>query len=291
MSKYTTEVRFICETAAGYSESQGYNNIESILSASAPKIFNFDFPIFDENYRLALEKKILRHFYVREIGFETVGLWKYWLNVKLNEIMPYYNQLYESALLEFNPLYDVDMTTDHWSKGNTTGKDTSDYTRTDNLDETLTQDGTVTDEGSIEDDGTITDDGNNGYDLDTTNRYSDTPQGGIVGLVEDNYLTRAEVNHNHNEGSDFNERTLDTVRTTENTRTYDTQFKTENRGTQRNAGTLDKTLDTTEKYIDHVVGKTPGASFAKMLTEYRDTFLNIDLMVINELEPLFFGLW
>ena len=63
MSKYTTEVRFICENAAGYNESQGFNNIESILTKSAPKIFNFDFPMFDETYRLPLEKKILRHFF------------------------------------------------------------------------------------------------------------------------------------------------------------------------------------------------------------------------------------
>ena len=291
MSKYTTEVRFICETAAGYTESQGYNNIESILSASAPKIFNFDFPIFDENYRLALEKKILRHFYVREIGFETVGLWKYWLNVKLNEIMPYYNQLYESALLQFNPFYDVDVKTEHHSEGNSTGKDQSDYTRTDNLNQEFTQDGTIDDDGTIEDNGTITDDGTNGYTLDTTNRYSDTPQGGINGLENDTYLTRAELNRNHNEGTDYNQRTLDTTKTNHNTRTFDTLFNTKNTGTQRNEGTLNKTIDTTEDYIDHVVGKTAGASYAKMLTEYRDTFLNIDLMVINELEPLFFGLW
>ena len=43
-----------------------------------------DYPIFDENYREVLETKILKHFYFREIGFETFALWKFKLNEKLN---------------------------------------------------------------------------------------------------------------------------------------------------------------------------------------------------------------
>ena len=76
MSKYTTEVRFICETESGLTESVGYKDIDTVLDNSVDKIFDFDFPIFDENYRGVLERKILLHFYTREIGFETVGLWK-----------------------------------------------------------------------------------------------------------------------------------------------------------------------------------------------------------------------
>ena len=113
MSKYTTEVRFICEHSAGLSESVGYSSIETVLDASRQKVFDFDYPIIDEAYRATLEKKILKHYYTREICCETVGLWKLFLNCKMNEIMPYYNQLYKSALIEFNPLYDVDLTIDH----------------------------------------------------------------------------------------------------------------------------------------------------------------------------------
>lgn len=110
MSKYTTEVRYICEEAAGLQDSVGYNNIESVITTAAPVIFDFDFPIFDEAYRLPLEKTILRHYYTREIGEETVGLWKLRLWDRLSLIMPYYNKLYYSETLQFNPLYDVDYT-------------------------------------------------------------------------------------------------------------------------------------------------------------------------------------
>ena len=110
MSKYTTEVRFICETASGLNESKGYTDVDTIITNAIPKIFTFTFPIFDENYRTVLEKKILKHFYTREICEETVGLWKLRLDTKLNELMPYYNKMYNSELLEFNPLYTANLT-------------------------------------------------------------------------------------------------------------------------------------------------------------------------------------
>lgn len=113
MSKYTTEVRYICEQESGLKGSVGYNTVDKVISDSIPGIFDFDFPIFDENYREVICTKILRHYYTREIGFETVGLWKLKLQTKLCEIMPYYNQLYESELIKFNPLYDTDLNTTH----------------------------------------------------------------------------------------------------------------------------------------------------------------------------------
>lgn len=62
---------------------------------------NFDFqltnyPIFDENYRNTLNHNILYHYYENEIGFETAPLFRLYLNQKLNEIMPYYNELYKA---------------------------------------------------------------------------------------------------------------------------------------------------------------------------------------------------
>lgn len=110
MSKYTTELRYICEVEAGYNESRGYNSVDEIVTTAAPKIFSFDFPIFNEAYRLPLEKKILKHFYTREISEETYGLWKLRLEDKMNLIMPYFNKLYDSDDLPFDPFKDTDMT-------------------------------------------------------------------------------------------------------------------------------------------------------------------------------------
>ena len=61
MSQYTTEVRYICEEAAGLKESVGYSNVNEVIAQARENIFDFDFPIWDENYRPTLETKILRH--------------------------------------------------------------------------------------------------------------------------------------------------------------------------------------------------------------------------------------
>lgn len=61
-----------------------------------------DYPIWSEDYRPILNKKILNHYYENEIGFETANLFKFYLNNKMNEIMPYYNKMYnaEQKVLE-----------------------------------------------------------------------------------------------------------------------------------------------------------------------------------------------
>lgn len=117
MSKYTTELRYICESIYGSEHSQGQNKVEDIIAFVNPKIFDFFYPIFDDSYKTTLQSKIIRHYYTREISEETVGLWKLRLSDYMNRIMPYYNQLYESALLKFNPFYDVDLTTEHSGDG------------------------------------------------------------------------------------------------------------------------------------------------------------------------------
>lgn len=69
--------------------------------------FNFNlnsYPIFDENYRATLNKKILDHYLMSEIGLETPALFNHYLGTKLNEIMPYYNILYSKQLSLLNNL-------------------------------------------------------------------------------------------------------------------------------------------------------------------------------------------
>lgn len=153
MSMYTTELRYICESYAGLTESAGYNNIENVIKKALPKIFDFDFPIFDENYRAVIETKIIKHYYTREISEETVGLWKLRLNTKMNEIIPYYNQLYKAWSVDFNPLYDTDITTEH------------------TLDNESTQTTTVK----------------------STDRFSDTPQGSLQNIENNTYLSNATI--------------------------------------------------------------------------------------------------
>lgn len=88
---------------------------------------NFDFkmtnyPIFDENYRDTLNNNILYHYYENEIGFETAPLFRFYLNQKLNEIMPYYNELYkvQKKLITDNLLLNNVNITEQLQGSNTT---------------------------------------------------------------------------------------------------------------------------------------------------------------------------
>lgn len=226
MSKYTTEVRFICESASGLSESKGYNDVEQIISTARSTIFDFNYPIFDENYRAILETKILKHYYTREIGEETVGLWKLRLNTRMNEIMPYYNKLYESELIEFDPMSNFNFKRESTRNIEGGGENTSE----------------------------------SGTTSETTNwdKYNDTPQGSVGNLDSDSYLTNARKITNSNEDS------------------------TENSATN--------TYSNTDEYVENLTGYS-GVSASKMLKEYRDILLNIDVMIINELKDLFIQLW
>ena len=242
MSKYTSEVRFICESACNLDESVGLSKVNEVIEQARPTIFEA-YPIFDETYRGVLETKILRHYYTREICAETPALWKLWLNNRLNEIMPYYNQLYKSALLEFNPLYDVDLYRDHKGTGTSTGNASRASTRND---ETISHGNTASDN----------------WDL-----RQDTPQGGLTGVEELEYLTEA------------NKRTV-SANTTD-----DATLSGEGSETSSNS------ITSTDNYLEHVYGKQGAGNYSKMLMEYRQTFINIDTMIINDLKDLFFNLW
>lgn len=253
MSKYTTEVRFICENSAGLSESEGADNIDSILDKCWNKVFNFDFPIFDENYRQVLCRKILKHYYTREIAHETVGRWKLALNAKLNEIMPYYNQLYKSELLEFNPFYDVDLTRSR--EGSGTSNRTSNNTETNS--------GTSKNVSS----------GSGTSNTDTLNRFSDTPQNSMdtQGIADSVPLTTVtKVNE-------------DNTTTNESTDTLTRNDSKTGNGTEN--------INNTDKYIETVRGKQGTENYSSLLKKFRETFLNIDMMIIEDCSDCFFTLW
>lgn len=93
MSKYTTEIRWIIEQTTNDSPNpvpRGALYPKSVYE----KLGLADFPIYDESYRYTLADKIINHYYVREIGFETVALFAWYMKQTMWEIMPYYNKLY-----------------------------------------------------------------------------------------------------------------------------------------------------------------------------------------------------
>lgn len=282
MSKYTTELRYLIE-----------NDFDIGLK---------NYPIFDENYRELLNQKIINHYYFREIGMETAELFKRYLNTTMNEIMPYYNQLYKSELLEFNPFYNVDKTivSDKNNNsvcdfiGNTTGKNQqnadTENTQTNNGKQQTTTAATSVGESV----------GNSKGSGKTTNKSkrvsSDTPQGflSINSIDSETYASAAEMAN----GETVNEFTVNDTKATSNNSESGTTDQTNvaetkaKGNTTSNATTETDTANKTtsndfENYVSHVIGKSEGETYSEMLLKFRDTFLNIDMMIIDELKTCF----
>lgn len=251
MSTYTTELRYICETLAGFDESAGYADTDNIIKAAAPKIFDFDFPIFDALYKLPLCQKIIEHYYTREIGEETYGLWRLRLRARMREIMPYYNQLYKSAQIDFDPLTDTDITTTHK------------LTRGEKVDAATTGTSSGTSSGTGKNSASET----NKREQD----YSDTPQGDSTGVLDKKYLTNVTVENNTGSTSGTQESTSQT--------------------SGASSGTEKRSTDSVDDYIERVTGKRGGQSYSNLIAEFRETLINIDKMIIDELADLFINLW
>ena len=120
MSKYTVELRWVVEQGL---KDLGKDNVEANWPGVYKTIGLDDYPIFDDAYRSTLNDKIIRRYYFREIGAETVGLFRAYMRRTMHEIMPYYNQLYESLPLVTEPILSKNMDyTESWKRDETTDR-------------------------------------------------------------------------------------------------------------------------------------------------------------------------
>lgn len=127
-----------------------------------------DYPIFDESYRDVLNNKILNHFLLEEIGFETAELFKTMLNNRMNEIMTPINELYNNQLNIYKSLI-----------GNVNLEE--------NYNSTSTNESNSTSESSS----------NTG----NKNVFQDTPQGNVSDTSIDNYNYATNINLGKSESS------------------------------------------------------------------------------------------
>lgn len=192
-------------------------------------IWAFDYPSYYKgDEKTAFEKKVIDHFYLRQIGQETVGRFLHMFRTKIREIMPFYIDMYKTVeimdALE-NPFDNVDMTetfeqsTESESGSNTQGESTS----------------------------------NNSNE----HRFSNTPQGTIDNL--DNYLTEAA--------------------------------KDENTGAATTKATSEGTASGHLTHQLHRKGNQGVNTYAHDMIEYRTSIIDVDMMIINELNCLFLGVY
>ena len=108
MSKYTIELRKVCDLY-GRDSVEGWfkdYNISDYLTQEEIEVIK-ERGTWNKD---ELAKKIVDHYYMREIGFETIGLFKHYVKVKLNELMEEKLPLIYSSSIHYDPLVNVDYT-------------------------------------------------------------------------------------------------------------------------------------------------------------------------------------
>ena len=85
----------ILESIVNYGKDEK-TKIKDLAKEGRTTIFDFDYPLTNKISKQDFECMILNHFLMRRIGFETVTAFKIQLNVKINEIMPVYNKMFDA---------------------------------------------------------------------------------------------------------------------------------------------------------------------------------------------------
>ena len=108
MSKYTTELRFVCATYTRPIVEGWFKDYELSDYLTPTQIETIENAGIWTKSKLA--KKIVDHYYMREIGLETPALFEHYAKVYMQEIMERKLPLIYSNSIQYDPLVNVDYT-------------------------------------------------------------------------------------------------------------------------------------------------------------------------------------
>lgn len=175
-SKPPTLYSILNSIVNGDKKEEDYTKIKDLAKEGRTTIFNFDYPLSEYLDKEKFETMILNHYLQRRIGFETVTAFRIQLDVKLNEIMPLYNKMFNA--LENWEIFNDGEVTSRTGTDNTTSQNTNNTSNTlENTSKTSTED--VSDR-----------------------RNSELPQNQLEDLRNGSYVTNYSYDTNTNTGND-----------------------------------------------------------------------------------------
>lgn len=236
------------------------------------------YPIYDEEHRATLNGRLIRHYFLREIGVETPEMFAYFMDEAMRLIMPAYNKMYESELLNVSRLLGANVEVVSRELRDLTRNDKNATKRTRGLDTTLE----ISDTGHASGSGTSTSDVTSNQN--TTTKNLDTPQNDI-GLMENGYLTSAALGTVTGTGS-----TEDTT-----SQTSDTTATRDSKGTESEEASIDETRDRGEResYDRKREERRTDPRYYDLLLGTTRKILDIDRLVIedNEVRQCFMAIF
>lgn len=233
-----------------------------------------EYPIFDENYRETLNNKILNHYFDAEIGFETAPLFRHYLLAKLNEIMPLYNIMYEKQKDILENIFGNVNLTETFESENSNNKNGNNSTNNSTLSNRTTNSNSSSNSSS---------NSNSSGNSNMKNLFQDTPQGELdtTSINNQNWATNLTLNENST-SSEIEDTTDMTNSINENVTQNDNGNSTSE---------FSENLTGTNNYIKKIIGNNGGKYNIELLKEIQNSIINTDIMVINELQDLFMGIF
>lgn len=240
--------------------------------------------------REEINRKLLNYYKYREIGFETVGRFLDELQIAMNEIMPYYNQLMFTQDQDYNVIYNVDYvrTRNVDRTENTTQEGTSTNTETNNNTTTSQTTGTNSSTSTTESTGSDSNTTSSTTNGNSKNVKSDTPQDSlnITAANIDNVTYANEVNWNKDSAtsSGTSSGSTESESTNTTTGTSSTSGTDTSRGGSEATGTneLNQEKEGTEAETETTKGNYGVVSAQDLVMKYRETIINIEQMIIND---------
>src|SRR5690625_3777097 len=302
MAMYTMELRNYIEMFSQYEDNL---SLDERIEIGREKLFDFDYPFFDETYRPQFERNFINEFYMREIGFETEELFKMRLRNWLRKNMGYYNKLFESELLEYDPLTNSRVDVTHTKENDKGQTDLRNVNQTSNTHATGSTDSEQI--GNVESTQTTT--GCTSQDTDrNTDRVDeqfnrklegDTPQNrlqlttGVDGTGVLEYASKID----EDKGSGLsNTSETEGVSGTSNsssegnrsdTTNFNASHQTDVDSTANQIDTFESDINEVEQFVQNRVGKIGVQSFSNLVQEYRNALhkllhlINITIRRIN----------
>ena len=259
--------------------------------------FKYDFYCDDLEVKKKFEEKFINHYWLYEIGCETPARWNQMLKSRLNLIMPYYRQLYQTELASqnINFLLNKDLhetfireidTENQLSGTNTTNQNSSgtnsfSQTGSTNSTNSMSQSATSSSTNSTEQNGTTT----------NTHKESAINDGVAMATLSDGYLTGTSSDT----GTSTNDSTSSSTSENESTASSSSTDDNETSGTSNSTDSVETTGTTSQTGNEKMVEKTDllsqgnigVTSSAELLQKWREVLSNIDEMIIKDCHDLF----
>ena len=246
--------------------------IRNLAKEGRKYIFDFEYPLSNYVNKAEFETNILNHFIKRRIGYETPVDFLIHLETKMNEIMPFYNKMFDA--LETYKINESEKTIHDFSSNKTI-----DNTSTSNSENV--KNGKINRTGTDETTGENTISNTSSTDTTVTEdrRNSQLPQSEIENVQNASYLTDYTLNNNTSNSEDTSESTGNSTQTVEKTEEIkdNTTITNEENGTNN---TIE--ANTSQDVITKID--------PKLIFEYLEKMKNIYSMIYKDLDVLFYQL-